>query len=322
MVDPDRPDHPAAGADRHRRTRIEIGDLVELTLENLEQRLLVRGHHAVRLQHAPVQLPHPQRVGNLPAEDRAAPRRVDRLVAERREGEHATRRVLDRHGSSDHPRDRVRQGEQVSDRHSRDPAAAVVHLDREAARVEQERVQLRPGHLLRHGEDRHAGGRLRLTEARGIASALEHDGARLAPLGVQQQLRRLRRPRPNRDGEHDHTGRDRRVLALVVDHRLPDGHLEAARRRDQLHDVAAEAFQQRLEIRGLVAAARHQVNAIALLMRLGKRARREEAEEIAACDAVDVRVRVAVGAQRLEQAGVVARPLEPFHRRLDVDAVL
>ena len=54
------------------------------------------------------------------------------------------------------------------------------------------------------------------------------------------------------------------------------------------------------------------VNAIALVLRLGKRARREEAEEIAACDAVDVRLRVAVGAQGLEQAGVVARPLEPF----------
>ena len=114
-------------------------------------------------------------------------------------------------------------------------------------------MQLRPGHLLRHGEDSHAGRHLHLTQACGIGSALEHDGARLAPLGVQQQLRRLRRPGPNRDGEHDHTGRDRRVLALVVNHRLSNGHLEAARRRDQLHDVAAETLQQRLEIRRLVA---------------------------------------------------------------------
>jgi len=112
------------------------------------------------------------------------------------------------------------------------------------------------------------------------------------------------------------------VLAVVVDHRLSDGHLEAARRDDQLHDVASETLQQRLEIRNLVAAARHHVNAIALLLRLGKRARREETEEIAARDTLDVRFRVAVSAKRFQQAGVVARPLEPFHGRLDVDPVL
>ena len=242
MVDPDRPDHPAAGANRHRRARIEFLDLFEPTLENLEQRVAVGGHHAVRLQHAPVQLPHPRRVGNLPAEDRAATRRVDRLVAERREGEHAARRILDRHRPSDHPRDRVRQREQIADRHAGDPVAAV-NLRREPARVQEEPMELRPGHLLGHREDCHTGGRRRLTQARGIGSALEDDGARLGPFGVQQQLRRLGRPRSNRDGEHDHAGRNRRMLALVVDHRLADGDREAVRRRDQLDDVAAETLR-------------------------------------------------------------------------------
>ena len=62
MLDPDRPDHPPAGANRHRRARIEILHLFEPALEDLAQRVVVRGHHAVRLEHTAVQLPHTGRV--------------------------------------------------------------------------------------------------------------------------------------------------------------------------------------------------------------------------------------------------------------------
>ena len=207
VVDPDRPNHPAASADRHRRARIELLDLFEPAFENLDQRVSVGAHHAVRLEHAAVQLPHPRRVGNLPAEDRATARGVDRLVAERREGENAARRILDRHRSSHHPGNRVRECEQIPDRHAGDPAAAV-DLRREPARVQEEPMQLSPGHLLGYGEDRHASGGLHPTQARGIGSALEHDGARLGPFGVQQQLRCFRRP-----GRPRPRARPRRALA-------------------------------------------------------------------------------------------------------------
>ena len=52
-------------------------------------------------------------------------------------------------------------------------------------------MELRPGHLLGHREDRHTGGCRHLTQVRWIGSALEDDGTRLGPFCVQQQLRRL-----------------------------------------------------------------------------------------------------------------------------------
>ena len=55
-------------------------------------------------------------------------------------------------------------------------------------------MKLRPGHLLGHGENCNTRRSHRLAEARGIDSTLEDDGARFDLFGVQQKLRRLRRP--------------------------------------------------------------------------------------------------------------------------------
>ena len=247
VIDPDGPDHPAAGADRHRRPGVEVLDLLQPALENLTQRVLVGGHHTVRLEHASVHsFRMPSESGTWrPRIDRRRAG-IDRLVAERREGEHAPRRVFDRDGSADHSRDRIRQCEQVPDGHPSDPSA-LVGLGRETARVEEEAVELCPGHLLGHRKNRHPRGRRRPAQTSTVPRSLEHDGARLGLLGVQQQLLCLRRARSNRDGEHDDARRDRRALTLVVDDGFSHGHREAARSRDQLDDVAAETLEERLE---------------------------------------------------------------------------
>ena len=113
-------------------------------------------------------------------------------------------------------------------------------------------MKLRPRHLLGHGENCNTGGRHRLAKGRGIDSTFEDDGARLDLFGVQQKLRRLRRPRSDPDGEDDRAGCDRRALRLVVDHRLANADGKAARRRHELDDGGAETLEERFEVGRLV----------------------------------------------------------------------
>ena len=233
-----------------RRPRLHVVDLGRPAREDPSQGRPVCAHHAGRRQHLAIERPHARRIGNLTTENRPAACSVDRLVAERRVGEHAARRILDRDGAADDPCDCIRERKEVTERNARDAGGGARH-HREAAQVEQ-RVELRPRHLLRHREDGDTEGAAPAHELVEVASPSPRRQPR-RPAPQPRSAVAARRPEPDADSQHNRVARDRRELDRVVDHRLADEHVEPARRGGHLDHVATEILEQRLEIPRLVA---------------------------------------------------------------------
>ncbi len=206
-IDPDRPDRLAPRADRDRRARLQIAVVGQTVLDDPSQASACR-RSSRRAPTGRDGRAHASRASPAPAG------RGSSLCAQRRSAGLRASSTRERGGSGSSivtapPTTPAIAFDSAKRSPSGTPAIppAAAGSAREATRVQQEAVQLRPRHLLRHREERNAERDRRARELRDLIGPLEHHGRGTRLRGILHQRVALSRSRPHADREHDRAAR-------------------------------------------------------------------------------------------------------------------